>query len=168
MNRTYDREWYLNRVNMIRSIVPDIGLSTDVITGFCSETEEEHQETLSLLQEVKFDYAYMFMYSERPGTPAAKKMTDDIPEDIKNRRLQEVIALQNQHSKEINQSNVGKTFKVLVEGYSKRSNEMLKGRNDQNHMIVFPKEQYKAGDYVMVHVEECTSATLIGKATGLA
>lgn len=166
MNRTYDREWYLNRVNMIRSLVPDMGLSTDVIAGFCTETEEEHQETLSLMEEVQFDHAYMFMYSERPGTPAAKKFTDDIPEEVKNRRLQEIIALQNKHAFESNKRDVGKTFKVLVEGFSKRSDEMLKGRNDQNKMIVFPREGYQKGDYVLVKINECTSATLIGESVG--
>ena len=168
MNRTYDREWYLNRVNMIRSIIPDIGLSTDTISGFCTETEEDHQETLSLIKEVKFGYAYMYMYSERPGTPAAKKFSDDISAEEKGRRLNEIITLQREQSRVINNASVGKTYKVLVEGLSKRSTEMLKGRNDQNQMIIFPREQYKIGDYVMVLVEECTSATLIGKAVGLA
>lgn len=163
MNRTYDRDWYLNRVNMIRSIVPDMGLSTDVITGFCTETEEEHAETLSLMEQVQFDYAYMFMYSERPGTPAAKKFTDDIPEEVKNRRLQEIIKLQTQHSLESHKRDVGKTFKVLIEGFSKKSDEMLKGRTDQNKMVVFPKENKVPGQYVMVKIEDCTSATLIGK-----
>jgi tRNA-2-methylthio-N6-dimethylallyladenosine synthase len=166
MNRTYDREWYLNRVNMIRTIVPDMGLSTDVIAGFCTETEEEHQETLSLMEAVQFDHAYMFMYSERPGTPAAKKFTDDIPEEVKNRRLQEIIALQNKHALESNKRDLGKTFKVLVEGFSKRSDEMLKGRNDQNKMIVFPREGFQKGDYVHVKINDCTSATLIGEAVG--
>lgn len=166
MNRTYDREWYLNRVNMIRSIIPDIGLSTDVITGFCTETEEEHQETLSLMEEVKFDYAYMFKYSERPGTPASKKFTDDVPEEVKSRRLQEVIAIQNKNSHESNKKDIGKVFKVLVEGFSKRSTESLRGRSDENKVVVFPKENYKVGDYVLVKIEDCTSATLKGIALG--
>jgi tRNA-2-methylthio-N6-dimethylallyladenosine synthase len=163
MNRTYDRDWYLNRVDMIRSIVPDMGLSTDVIAGFCSETEEEHQDTLSLMEQVQFDYAYMFMYSERPGTAAAKKYTDDIAEEVKGRRLQEIINLQKEHSEISNKKDLGKICKVLVEGFSKRSEEMLKGRNDQNKMVVFPKENYKAGDYVMVKITECTPGTLIGE-----
>jgi tRNA-2-methylthio-N6-dimethylallyladenosine synthase len=164
MNRTYDRDWYLNRVEMIRSIVPDMGLSTDVIAGFCSETEEEHQDTLSLMEQVQFDYAYMFMYSERPGTAAAKKYADDIPEEVKGRRLQEIINLQKKHSEISNKKDLGKICKVLVEGFSKRSDEMLKGRNDQNKMVVFPKENYKPGDYVMVKINECTPGTLIGEA----
>lgn len=168
MNRTYDRNWYLNRVDMIRSIVPDMGLSTDVIAGFCSETEEEHQETLSLMEQVQFDYAYMFMYSERPGTAAAKKYADDIPEEVKGRRLQEIISLQKTHSEISNKKDLGKICKVLVEGYSKRSEEMLKGRNDQNKMVVFPRENYKTGDYVMVKITECTPGTLIGEPIGLA
>jgi tRNA-2-methylthio-N6-dimethylallyladenosine synthase len=163
MNRTYDRDWYLNRVDMIRSIVPDMGLSTDVITGFCSEMEEEHAETLSLMEKVRFDYAYMFMYSERPGTPAAKKYADDIPEEVKSRRLQEIIDLQRQHSAVSHQHDIGKTFKVLIEGFSKKSEDMLKGRTDQNKMVVFPRENKRAGEYVHVLVEDCTSGTLIGK-----
>lgn len=163
MNRTYDREWYLNRINMIRSYVPDIGLSTDIIAGFCSETEEEHQETLSLMQEVQFDYAYMFVYSERPGTPAAKKYPDDVPENVKSKRLQEIIDVQRRHSYLRNQSDIGKTYKVLIEGYSKRSKEFLKGRNDQNKMILFPKGNHKFGEYVNVLVHDCNSATLHGE-----
>ena len=163
MNRTYDREWYLNRINMIKSYVPNIGLSTDIIAGFCSETEEEHQDTMKLMNEVVFDYAYMFIYSERPGTPASKNYADDVPEDVKSRRLQEIITLQRDHSLQRNQQDIGKTFKVLVEGYSKRSNEMFKGRNDQNKMIIFPKGNFKKGDYVNVVVKECNSATLHGE-----
>jgi len=133
-----------------------------MITGFCSETEDEHQDTLTLMEYVKYDYAYMFAYSERPGTPAAKKLKDDIAEDVKKRRLQEVIAVQLQHSGERNQLAVGKTHKVLVEGPSKRSDDFLCGRNDQNKVVVFPKENFKKGDYVQVLVTECSSATLIG------
>ena len=162
MNRTYTREWYLDRINMIRSYVPDIGLSTDVISGFCSETEEEHQDTISLMREVVFDYAYMFTYSERPGTPAAKKLTDDVPEEIKSRRLSEIIVAQRENSHIRNKMDVGKTFKVLIEGFSKRSDEMLKGRNDQNKMIIFPRGNHKKGDYVHVMVTDCSSATLHG------
>jgi len=163
MNRTYDRDWYLDRVKMIRSIIPDIGLSTDIISGFCSETEEEHKDTLSVMEEVGFNYAYMFMYSERPGTPAEKKLDDDVPTAEKNRRLRDIIDLQNKYSLKHNKSFIGKTCKVLVEGNSKKSDEMLKGRNDQNHTVVFPRENYRRGDYVMVKIEDCTSATLIGR-----
>ena len=164
MNRTYDRDWYIQKIDRIREILGvDCGISTDMITGFCSETEEEHQDTLTLMEYVKYDYAYMFAYSERPGTPAAKKLKDDIAEDVKKRRLQEVIAVQLQHSSERNQLAVGKIHKVLVEGPSKRSDDFLCGRNDQNKVVVFPKENFKKGDYVQVLVTECSSATLIGK-----
>jgi tRNA-2-methylthio-N6-dimethylallyladenosine synthase len=164
MNRTYDREWYVQKIDRIREILgEDCGISTDMITGFCTETEEEHQDTLTLMEYVKYDYAYMFAYSERPGTPAAKKYKDDIPEDIKKRRLQEVIAVQLKHSGERNQLALGKVHKVLVEGPSKRSDADLCGRNDQNKVVVFPREHYKKGDYVHVLVTECSSATLIGK-----
>lgn len=163
MNRTYDRDWYIQKIDRIREILGvDCGISTDMITGFCSETEEEHQDTLTLMEYVKYDYAYMFAYSERPGTPAAKKLKDDIAEDVKKRRLQEVIAVQLQHSGERNQLAVGKVHKVLVEGPSKRSDDFLCGRNDQNKVVVFPKENFKKGDYVQVLVTECSSATLIG------
>lgn len=163
MNRTYDRDWYIQKIDRIREILGvDCGISTDMITGFCSETEEEHQDTLTLMEYVKYDYAYMFAYSERPGTPAAKKFKDDIAEDVKKRRLQEVIAVQLQHSSERNQLAVGKIHKVLVEGPSKRSDDFLCGRNDQNKVVVFPKENFKKGDYVQVLVTECSSATLIG------
>ncbi|MBI1182805.1 tRNA (N6-isopentenyl adenosine(37)-C2)-methylthiotransferase MiaB [bacterium] len=163
MNRTYDREWYLNRVAMIRSIIPDIAFSTDVICGFCSETEEEHRDTLSLMQEVKFDHAYMFIYSERPGTLAARKYEDDVPEEVKKARLQEVIALQSEHALESNKRDVGKVFKVLIEGVSKKNPNELKGRNDQNKMLVFEGKGHQAGDYVQVKVNSCTSATLLGE-----
>ncbi|MEZ5013452.1 MAG: tRNA (N6-isopentenyl adenosine(37)-C2)-methylthiotransferase MiaB [Chitinophagales bacterium] len=163
MNRTYDREWYLNRIDAIRRIVPDCGISTDIITGFCGETEEQHAETLSLMQEVKYDLAYMFFYSERPGTLAARKYTDDIAHDVKIRRLNEVIALQNVHAAERNKADIGKTFKVLVERTSKRNAENMCGRNDQNKMIVFPGGGTKPGDYVLVKVLDATSATLIGE-----
>ncbi|MDF7817549.1 tRNA (N6-isopentenyl adenosine(37)-C2)-methylthiotransferase MiaB [Runella sp. MFBS21] len=164
MNRTYDREWYVQKIDRIREILgEECGISTDMITGFCTETEEEHQDTLTLMEYVKYDYAYMFAYSERPGTPAAKKYKDDIPEDIKKRRLQEVIAVQLKHSAERNQLALGKVHKVLVEGPSKRSDADLCGRNDQNKVVVFPREHYKKGDYVHVLVTECSSATLIGK-----
>lgn len=165
MNRTYDREWYLNRIDAIRSIIgDDCGISHDLIAGFCTETEEEHQDTLSLMDYVKYDYGYMFAYSERPGTPAAKKLVDDIPEEVKKRRLNEIIDKQRQHSLERNQLAIGKIQKVLVEGTSKRSDDFLQGRNDQNKVVVFPKENYKKGDYVYVLVNDCTTATLKGVA----
>ena len=165
MNRTYDRDWYIGRVDAIRRIIgPDCGISTDMITGFCSETEAEHQDTMSLMSYVQYDYAYMFAYSERPGTPAAKKLTDDIPEEVKKRRLNEIISLQHQHSLLRNQQAVNQVHRVLVEGFSKRSDEHLSGRNDQNKVVVFPKKHYQKGDYVNVRVIECTSATLIGEA----
>lgn len=162
MNRTYDREWYLNRIDAIRRIVPDCGLSTDVITGFCSETEEEHQDTLSLMEMVQYDMAYMFFYSERPGTLAARKYADDIPHEVKIRRLNEIIQLQTKHSAARNQADIGKTFRILVEKRSKRSEKDMCGRNDQNKMVVFPAENIKSGDYVNVKITSATSATLIG------
>lgn len=164
MNRTYDREWYMERVEAIRRIIPECAISTDVITGFCTETEAEHQETLSMMDFVKYDFAYMFAYSERPGTLAAKRFEDDIPEDVKKRRLTEVVNKQQEHSLERIQKYVGKVHKVLIEGFSKRSDKDYCGRNDQNTMVVFPVDaRYSVGDYVHVLGESCTSATLIGK-----
>lgn len=164
MNRTYDREWYLNRIDAIRAILgEECGISHDLIAGFCTETEDEHKDTLSLMEYVKYDYGYMFAYSERPGTPAAKKLEDDIPEDVKKRRLNEIIALQQQHSLARNQMSIGKVQKVLVEGFSKRSDDFLQGRNDQNKVVVFPKLNFQKGDYVNVLIKECTAATLIGE-----
>jgi len=164
MNRTYDREWYLERINSIRRIVgEDCGLSHDIISGFCSETETDHQETLSLLDKVIFDYGYMFFYSERPGTPAAKKLNDDVPLEVKKRRLNEIIEKQRAHSKLRNEASVGKTYKVLIEGESKKSALDFCGRNDQNKTIVFPRENYKKGEYVNVKVNDCTGGTLLGK-----
>ena len=162
MNRTYDREWYLNRIDAIRRIVPDCGISTDMITGFCTETEAQHQDTLSLMEAVKYDMAYMFFYSERPGTLAARKFEDDVPHEVKIKRLNEIISLQTKHSLERNRNDIGKTFKVLVERRSKKSELDMCGRNDQNKMIVFPAKNSKSGDYVYVKVEHVTSATLIG------
>jgi tRNA-2-methylthio-N6-dimethylallyladenosine synthase len=164
MNRTYTREWYMKKVARIRELIPDCGLSTDVITGFCTETEEDHQDTLSLMEYARYDLAYMYFYSERPGTLAERRYQDDVPEDVKKRRLAEVVELHRSHSQENMEKEIGKTFKVLVEGTSKRSAAQLFGRNDQNKVIVFPKEGFKKGDYVMVKVESCTSGTLIGKA----
>ena len=164
MNRTYDREWYMERVDAIRRIMPDCAISTDIITGFCTETEEEHADTLSMMDYVKYDFAYMFAYSERPGTLAAKRYEDDIPEDVKKRRLTEVVNKQQIHSLERVSQYVGKVHKVLIEGFSKRSDQDYCGRNDQNTMLVFPVDpRYKVGDYVNVLGESCTSATLIGK-----
>lgn len=164
MNRTYDREWYLGKIDRIREIIgEDCGISHDLIAGFCTETEEDHQDTLTLMDYVKFDYGYMFFYSERPGTPAAKKLKDDISEDVKKRRLNEIIAKQQEHSLQRNQDAVGKIHKILVEGNSKRSDDDLCGRNDQNKMVVFPRKHYKKGDYVNVLVTSCTTATLKGE-----
>ncbi len=163
MNRTYDREWYMNRIDAIRRILPGCAISTDVITGFCTETEEEHQETLSMMDYVKYDFAYMFMYSERPGTLAAKRYADDIPEPVKRRRLSEVVQKQQQYSHERLKLLVGSTQKVLIEGFSKKSDKDYCGRSDQNAMVVFPvAESYKPGQYVDVHIDRCTTATLIG------
>lgn len=163
MNRTYTREWYLDRIAAIKRIVPDCGISTDIITGFCSETEEEHQDTLSLMELVQYDMAYMFFYSERPGTLAARKYADDIPHDVKIRRLNEIIKLQSAHSAIKNQADVGKTFRVLVEKPSKRSASDMCGRNDQNKMVVFPAVDILPGTYVNVKILSATSATLIGE-----
>lgn len=163
MNRTYTREWYMKKVDRIREILPDCGLSTDIITGFCTETEEDHQDTLSIMDYAKYDLAYMFFYSERPGTLAARRYQDDVPEEVKKRRLTEVVELHRRQALESMQKDVGKTFRVLIEGTSKRSENDLFGRNDQNKVIVFPKEQYQKGEYVYVQVEDCTAATLIGR-----
>ncbi len=162
MRRRYTREWYLDRVQKIREILPGCGITTDVIAGFCSETEEDHQATLSLFKEVAFDYAYMFCYSERPGTIAARHYPDDVPQEVKTRRLNEIIELQNQLSLESNRSDIGKTFEVLVEGPSKRNPDELCGRTGSDKMCVFPGLGHKAGDYVQVRIAECTSATLLG------
>ncbi|MEZ5008789.1 MAG: tRNA (N6-isopentenyl adenosine(37)-C2)-methylthiotransferase MiaB [Chitinophagales bacterium] len=164
MNRTYTREWYLERVEAIRRIIPDCGISSDVITGFCGETEEDHKETLSLMELVKYDMSYMYYYSERPGTLAARKYEDDVPLEDKKRRLTEVILLQNKHSLESNKRDVGKVHKVLVERVSKKSEDDLSGRNDQYKMVVFPKGDHQVGDYVDVLVTDCTGGTLIGEA----
>ncbi len=164
MNRTYDREWYINRVDAIRRIIgDDCGISSDMIAGFCSETEEEHMDTLSLMDYVKYDFSYMFYYSERPGTLAAKKYADDIPLNVKKRRLSEIISRQQQHSLERNQRDLGKVQQVLIEGFSKRSNEQLQGRNSANKVVVFPKGNHKKGEYVNVLIKECTAATLLGE-----
>ena len=163
MNRKYTREWYLDRIHALRRMIPDCGISTDVFCGFCGETLEDHAQTLSLMREVGYDSAFMFKYSERPGTYAARHFEDDVPEEEKIRRLNEIIALQNELSLESNRRDVGKTFEVLVEGYSKRSHEQLCGRSQQNKMIVFPKGNAKPGELVTVKVTEASSATLIGE-----
>ncbi|MDN5205314.1 tRNA (N6-isopentenyl adenosine(37)-C2)-methylthiotransferase MiaB [Fulvivirgaceae bacterium BMA10] len=164
MNRTYDRAWYLNRVEAIRNILGEAcGISSDMITGFCTETEDEHQDTLSLMDLVKYDFSYMFFYSERPGTLAAKKYQDDIPLETKKRRLQEIIDRQQAHSLERNQKDLNKVHEVLIEGYSKRSKEHLQGRNTANKVVIFPKGKFKKGDYVNVMVNDCSAATLFGE-----
>jgi tRNA-2-methylthio-N6-dimethylallyladenosine synthase len=164
MNRTYTREWYMAKVDRIKEIMPDCAISTDVIAGFCSETEEEHQDTLSIMQYSQYDFAYMFFYSERPGTLAERRYKDDVPEDVKKRRLAEIVALQNKLSAESNKKDIGKTFKVLIEGNSKRSDEHWMGRNSQNKVIVFPKanNNLQKGDYALVTVHDATQATLLG------
>ncbi len=164
MNRKYTREWYMDRISTIKKYIPDCGLSTDIIAGFCGETDEEHQETLSLMDWVGYDYAFMFKYSERPNTIAQKKYKDDVPEEVKSRRLTEIIDLQQELSLRSNKQNIGKTVEVLVESFSKRSANDLAGRNSQNKMVVFPKKNFKVGDYVQVKITDCTAATLIGEA----
>ena len=164
MNRGYTREWYMQRVDKIKEIMPDCAISADIIAGFCTETEAEHQETLSMMEYVKYDFSYMFKYSERPNTLAAKQFEDDVSEADKSRRLTEIVDLQRNHSFEINKAYVGKVYEVLVEKTSKRNQEELAGRTSQNTVVVFPKEHYKVGDYVQVHVHDCTGGTLLGKA----
>ena len=164
MNRKYDREWYLERVDAIRRIIPDCGLSTDIFSGFHSETEEDHQQSLSLMEVCAYDAAFMFKYSERPGTHASKHLLDDIPEEVKIRRLNEIIALQNRLSAEANERCVGKTYEVLVEGVSKRSKDQLFGRTEQNRVVVFDRGEHRIGDFVNVRITECSSATLKGEA----
>lgn len=163
MNRTYDRAWYDMKLNRIRELLPDCGVSCDIIAGFCSETEEEHQDTLDLMRKAQFDFSYMYVYSERPGTLAAKKYEDDVPEDVKKRRLIEIIAIQSEVSKIKNKAREGKVFKVLVEGESKKSKEDWMGRTDQNIICVFSKGNYQKGDYVNVLIERSTTTTIIGK-----
>ena len=162
MNRKYTREWYLERVETIRRIIPDCGLSTDIFSGFHSETEEDHQLSLSLMRICAYDSAFMFKYSERPGTYASKHLPDDIPEEVKIRRLNELIELQNQLSAESNAKDVGKTFEVLVEGVSKRSKDQLFGRTEQNKVVVFDRNNHRIGDRVNVRITESSSATLKG------
>jgi tRNA-2-methylthio-N6-dimethylallyladenosine synthase len=163
MNRGYTREWYLERIAAIKRIIPYVGISMDIITGFCSETDEEHKDTLSLMEQVKYDFGYMFMYSERPKTLAERKFKDDVPEEIKRKRIAEIVDLQRQHSEIRTLEGLGKVHRVLIEGFSKKSDEKLMGRNSQNSVVVFPKGNHKKGEYVNVLVDECTSSTLIGK-----
>lgn len=164
MNRLHTREEYFNLIDNIRRLIPDCAISQDLITGFPTETEEDHQDTLSLMEYVKYDYGFMFAYSERPGTLAARKLVDDVPDEVKSRRLAEIVALQRQHSLYRTQQFLGKTVEVLIEKESKKSPLEWSGRTEQNTVAVFPKEHYKVGDYVMVEILDCTSATLKGKA----
>lgn len=165
MNRKYDREWYMDRIRAIRQIIPECSISTDVFAGFCGETEDDHQQTLSLMEWARFDLAFMFKYSERPGTYAHQHLADDVPEETKIKRLNEIIDLQNKISLKNNHDDIGKTFEVLVEGNSKKDKDELFGRNSQNKVVVFPKENYKKGDFVQVTITRCTQTTLIGTAT---
>lgn len=162
MNRGYTREWYMDRINAIKRIVPNCGISTDIISGFCGETEEEHQDTISLMKEVKYDLAYMYKYSERPKTLAERKFEDDVPEEVKQRRLEEIIELQMEHAYEINKQQLGKIEEVLVEKVSRRSEEQMVGRTDRNHKVIFDRKDKKIGEYVMVKITDCTRASLIG------
>ena len=163
MNREYTREWYMDRISAIRSIIPGCAVSTDIITGFCTETEEDHLETLSLMEWADYDFAYMFKYSERPGTRAARKYRDDVPEETKTRRLNEIISLQNKLSSRSKKQDIGRIFEVLIEDFSKRSKDHLSGRTSQNKVVVFPGNDRKKGEYVSVKIESSTSATLLGK-----
>ena len=166
MNRLHTREEYFELIDNIRKIIPDCAISQDMITGFPTETEEDHQDTLSLMEYVKYDFGFMFAYSERPGTMAARKLEDDVPEEVKKRRLTEIVNLQQKHSHYRTQQNLGKTVEVLIEKESKKSSAHWSGRTTQNTVAVFPKEQYKVGDFVNVRITDCTSATLIGEAVG--
>lgn len=167
MNRGYSREWYMDRIDTIKRIIPDCGISSDIIAGFCSETEAEHKETLSMMEYVQYNFSYMFKYSERPNTLAERKLKDDVSEEDKKQRLTEIIALQQQHSLIKNKECIGKTYKVLVEGVSKKSDADLAGRNSQNTTVVFPKANFKVGDYVNVKVHDCTAATLLGEGVAI-
>ncbi|MBL7472971.1 tRNA (N6-isopentenyl adenosine(37)-C2)-methylthiotransferase MiaB [Robertkochia sediminum] len=166
MNRLHTRQEYFELIDNIKRIIPDCAISQDMIAGFPTETEEDHQDTLSLMEYVKYDFGFMFAYSERPGTMAARKMDDDVPEDVKKRRLTEIINMQQKHSLYRTQQHIGKVEEVLIEGPSKKSDAHWMGRNTQNTVVVFPKENYKVGEFVNVRIDECTSATLIGEAVG--
>lgn len=163
MNRGYTREWYLNRIEAINKIIPGSGITTDIITGFCGETDEQFEDTFTLMEEVGFDYAYMYKYSERPKTQAERKFEDDIPEEVKSARLDRIIEMQREMSHSNNKRDIGKTFEVLIESLSKRSDQHLAGRSSQNKLIIFPKGDHKPGDYVHVKIDDCTSATLFGE-----
>jgi tRNA-2-methylthio-N6-dimethylallyladenosine synthase len=165
MNRTYTREWYMAKVDRIRELIPDCGISSDIIAGFCTEEEQDHEDTLRIMEYSKYDMSYMFFYSERPGTLAQKRYKDDIPEEVKKKRLQQIVEMQSRLSLQSNKRDIGKTFQVLIEGDSKRSDKDWMGRSSQNKVIVFPKHNYnlKKGDYVHVKVNDCTQATLLGK-----
>lgn len=165
MNRTYTREWYMAKVDRIRAIIPDCGISSDIIAGFCTEEESDHQDTLSIMRYSKYDFSYMFFYSERPGTLAARRYQDDVPEETKKRRLQEIVTLQNQLSLESNQKEIGEKYKVLIEGDSKKNEQEWKARTSHNKVVVFPKTNLslKKGDFVTVQITECTQATLRGE-----
>jgi tRNA-2-methylthio-N6-dimethylallyladenosine synthase len=163
MNRGYSREWYLDRIAAIRRIMPDCAITTDIISGFCGETEEQHQETLSLMDEVIYDYAFMYKYSERPKTLAERRFEDDVPDDVKGRRLEEIINKQLKHSLILNERQIGSIHKVLIEGNSKRSTEDYCGRTGGNKMVIFPKSSVEKGSYVHVKISSCTSATLFGE-----
>lgn len=167
MNRLHTREEYLELVKNIKQIIPDCSISQDMITGFPSETEEDHQDTLALMKEIQYDYGYMYAYSERPGTAAARNMEDNVPQEVKNRRLTEIIDLQREHSYIRSKQQLGKTVEVLIEGTSKKSDKDWMGRNSQSFVVVFPKENYKIGDFVNVEITDCTSGTLIGRPMGL-
>jgi tRNA-2-methylthio-N6-dimethylallyladenosine synthase len=164
MNRTYTREWYINKVDRIRHILPGCGISSDIIAGFCTETEEDHLQTLSIMEYAGYDYSYMFFYSERPGTLAQRRYSDDIPEEIKKRRLGEIVQLQNRLSRESNDRDLGKIFKVLIESSSKKSDAHWMGRTSENKVMIFPKDNhnFSAGDYVYVQTKSCTQGTLLG------
>ena len=163
MNRKYTREWFLDRVQTMRRLIPDVAIGTDIFSGFSGETEEDHQQSLDLMREARFDLAFMFKYSERPGTVAAKRLPDDVPEEVKIRRLNEIIALQSEIAKESNHNDIGKVYEVLVEGFSKRSKEQMSGRTSQNKMVVFPREGRHIGEFIKVKIMTSTSATLIGE-----
>ncbi len=168
MNRQHTREEYMTLIDAVRRIIPDCAISQDMISGFPTETEQDHLDTLSLMEYVKYDFGFMFAYSERPGTLAARKMKDDVPEEIKKRRLREIIDLQQKHGLYRTRQHLGKTEEVLIEGPSKKSDQHWMGRNSQNTVVVFPKEHYKVGEFVLVTIEDCTSATLIGNGVGYA
>jgi tRNA-2-methylthio-N6-dimethylallyladenosine synthase len=163
MNRGYTREWYLDRIAAINRIIEDCAISTDIITGFCGETDKEHEETMSLMRELEFDFAYMYKYSERPKTLAERKFEDDVSEEVKSKRITEIVDLQREHCLISNKKQVGQIQKVLIEGVSKKSDDFLGGRNLRNSKVIFPKGELKKGTYVMVKITDCTSATLLGE-----